>query len=105
MCVEYCSKNIAGIPGSFKSKNDKREEVKIIQKWDGNRPSIKPLLFRLDLYLHVLKSQKLQLHKPNGSKDRTIVYSTDWLNKKRLRPDPGFTSKLEKKCWYGGAVT
>ncbi len=72
------------IPGSFNSKNGKREEVRIIQKWDGNRPSIKPLLFRFDLYLHVLKSQKLHHHKPNISKGRTIVYSTDWLNKRRI---------------------
>jgi hypothetical protein len=63
------------------SKNGKREEVKIMQKWDGNRPNIKPLLFRFDLYLHVLKSQKLHHHKPNVSKCRTIVYSTDWPNK------------------------
>jgi hypothetical protein len=35
------------IPGSFNSKNGTKEEVKIIQRWNGFRPSIKPLLFRL----------------------------------------------------------
>ena len=33
---------MARVPGSINSKNG--EEVKIIQEWDGNRPSIVPLL-------------------------------------------------------------
>jgi hypothetical protein len=49
------------IPGSINSKTSSEEEVEIIQKWDGIRPNIKPLLFRFDLYLLVSKSK--QIHK------------------------------------------
>jgi hypothetical protein len=67
------------IPGSFNSKNG-IEEVKIIQKWDGFRPSIKPLLFRFDLYLLVSKSN--ELHKHNRQKSyEPRIFSTDWRRK------------------------
>jgi hypothetical protein len=46
------------IPGFINSKNG-TEEVKIIQKWNGFRPSIKSLLFRFDVYLLVSKSKEL----------------------------------------------
>ena len=35
------------IPGSYNTKSTPYEEVRIIQQWDGFRPSIKPLLFDL----------------------------------------------------------
>ena len=44
------------IPGSFNAKGA-FIEVKVIQRWNGYRPSIKPLLF--DLYIH-LQSEKLK---------------------------------------------
>ena len=51
------------VPGSYNSKSDnEKEEVKIIQRWDGNRPSIKPLLFDFYLYLQDLKLKKIQQH-------------------------------------------
>jgi hypothetical protein len=51
------------IPGSYNSKSDHAiEEVRIIQKWDGFRPSIKPLLFDFYLYLQDLKLKKIQHH-------------------------------------------
>jgi Primase X len=46
------------VPGSINSKYS--TEVIILQRWDGNRPKIKPLLFRFDLYLLVLKANELQ---------------------------------------------
>lgn len=70
------------IPGSFNSKNGKREEVKIIQKWDGNRPSIKPLLLRFDLYLLVTRSKELH-KKQNSNSYRTIIFSKDWGSRKK----------------------
>ena len=37
-------------------------EVKVVQKWDGSRPSIKPLLFDFYIYLQDLKLKKIQKH-------------------------------------------
>ena len=56
------------IPGSINSKTGTKEEVKIIRKWDGIRPNIKPLLFRFDLYLLVSKSK--QFHKKTKQKNK-----------------------------------
>ena len=73
------------IPGSINSKNGTEEEVRIIQRWDGIRPNIKPLLFRFDLYLLVTKSK--QFHKKTKQKNKNKesiepkIFSTDW-NKK-----------------------
>jgi hypothetical protein len=65
------------IPGSFNSKNG-LEEVKIIQKWNGYRPNIKPLLFRFDLYLLVSKSKELHNNKTKQKSYQPRVFSTDW---------------------------
>lgn len=54
------------IPGSLNSKNGTKEEVKIMQRWNGFRLLIKPLLFRFDLYLLVSKSK--QIHKNRQKK-------------------------------------
>jgi|GEM_PF-1156996 len=62
------------VPGSFNSKNEGREEVKIIQKWDRNRPSIKPLYYRFDLYLLVQRSK--ELNRPKRAE--FVRFSTDW---------------------------
>jgi hypothetical protein len=72
------------IPGSFNSKNGKREAVKIIQKWDGNKPSIKPLLLRFDLYLLVSKSKELHKKQNSNSNTKTTIFSfsTDWKSNK-----------------------
>jgi hypothetical protein len=72
------------IPGSLNSKNGmKKEEVKIVQRWDGIRPSIKPLLFRFDLYLLVSKNK--QLHKKTKHKksnnQEPKMFSTSWRKK------------------------
>lgn len=67
------------IPGSYLSFE---EEVKIIQRWDRIRPSIKPLLFRFDLYLLVLKSK--EIHKNKQKKKESYepkVFSTYWTRK------------------------
>jgi hypothetical protein len=55
------------VPGSFNSKNGKLEQVRIIQKWDGNRPSIKPLFYRFDLYLLVQRGKELHIPKKRSS--------------------------------------
>jgi len=70
------------IPGSINSKNGTEEEVKIIQKWDGIRHNIKPLLFRFDLYLLISKSKQIHKKTKYRKMDRYIpVFSTDWRNK------------------------
>jgi hypothetical protein len=69
------------IPGSFNLKNEgmKEEEVRIVQRWDGIRPSIKPLLFRFDLYLLVLKSKEFHMTKQKKKKNyEPKVFSTYW---------------------------
>jgi hypothetical protein len=49
------------VPGSFNAKVESEPiEVKIIQRWNGVRPSIKPLLFDFYLYLQDLRLKKLQ---------------------------------------------
>ena len=49
------------VPGSFNAKVESEPiEVKIIQRWNGVRPSIKPLLFDFYLYLQDLKLKKIQ---------------------------------------------
>ena len=49
------------VPGSFNAKLESEPiEVKLIQRWNGVRPSIKPLLFDFYLYLQDLKLKKLQ---------------------------------------------
>jgi hypothetical protein len=68
------------IPGSVNSKNDKLAEVKIIQEWDGNRPSINPLLYRFDLYLLVRRSMDLQhsRHNVRYGQNEPKIFSTNW---------------------------
>ena len=73
------------IPGSINSKNGTKE-VKIIRKWDGIRPNIKPLLFRFDLYLLVSKSKQFHIKKTKQKNKNKWYYepkifSTDWSKK------------------------
>jgi hypothetical protein len=54
-----------------------------MQRWNGFRLLIKPLLFRFDLYLLVSKSK--QIHKNRQKKKESYeskVFSTDWSKKK-----------------------
>jgi hypothetical protein len=72
------------IPGSFNSKDGtKQEEVRIVQRWDGIRPNIKPLLYRFDLYLLVSKSK--EFHKKTKQKKKKNyepkMFSTKWRKK------------------------
>jgi hypothetical protein len=46
------------IPGSYNAKGEKIE-VKVIQKWNNHRHSIKPLLFDLYIHLQDLKLKKI----------------------------------------------
>lgn len=39
------------VPGSYNSKSETPKKVEIVQRWDGNRPDIKPLLYRYYLYM------------------------------------------------------
>jgi hypothetical protein len=78
------------VPGSFNSKDGKLEEVKIVQKWNGYRPIIQPLLFRFDLYLLASKSKELHHHhnktkwknNNNWGSHEPKVFSTNWMRRK-----------------------
>jgi hypothetical protein len=75
------------IPGSINCKDGmKQEEVRIVQRWDGIRPNIKPLLYRFDLYLLVSKSKELHKNKnkqkKNWSYDPKVLFSTKWKTRK-----------------------
>jgi hypothetical protein len=62
----------------------KDEEVRIVQRWDGIRPSITPLLFRFDLYLLVSKSRELHKKKTKPKKGKNCepkTFSTKWRKK------------------------
>jgi hypothetical protein len=48
------------IPGSYNSKHDHNVEVKIVQNWDGVRPSIKPLLTEFFIYLADTKIKEIR---------------------------------------------
>jgi hypothetical protein len=71
------------IPGSFNSKLDDKEQVSIMQSWDGYRPSIKPLLYRFDLYLLVSKSNELRKQKTKHKSYEPRMFSTDWSKEKK----------------------
>jgi hypothetical protein len=45
------------VPGSINSKVNK--EVRIVQKWNGVRPSIKPLLY--EFYIHVADAKLMEI--------------------------------------------
>jgi hypothetical protein len=51
------------IPGSINSKVNRR--VNILQRWNGQRPSIKPLLYEFYIYLVDLKAMEIQGVKAN----------------------------------------
>jgi hypothetical protein len=80
------------IPGSFNSKlaklNEKGEiinipesaEVKIMQNWNGVRPSIKPLL--PDFYIHLADSKIKEIHKNRKPLKYSVYYEnnhTRWI--------------------------
>jgi hypothetical protein len=73
------------IPGSINSKDGmKQEEVRIVQRWDGVRPSIKPLLFSFDLFLLVSKSKEIHKKKTKQNKKNNYepkTFSTNWRKK------------------------
>ena len=79
------------VPGSFNSKlvhlNEKGEivnipesaEVKILQKWNGVRPSIKPLLS--EFYIYLADSKIKEIHR--NSKPRK--YPVHYENNRKIR--------------------
>src|SRR5207244_3815755 len=48
------------IPGSYNSKHGHNVEVKIVQNWNGVRPSIKPLLTKFYIYLADIKIKEIR---------------------------------------------
>jgi hypothetical protein len=68
------------IPGSFNAKSNQLEEVEIIQRWNGYRPSIKRILFHCYLYLQELKTKKLEHKRSSSSAAGVCKY---WTTRKR----------------------
>jgi hypothetical protein len=48
------------IPGGYNSKSEIPKKVEIVQKWDGNRPQIRPLLNRYYIYMQDLRLRDIQ---------------------------------------------
>ena len=79
---------MARVPGSFNSKlaqlNDKGEivnilesAVKVIQKWNGVRPSIKPLLSEFYIYLADSKIKEIHRQRKRLEKSINVISSYD----------------------------
>jgi hypothetical protein len=84
---------MARVPGSFNSKlaelNEKGEvvnipesaEVKIMQEWNGVRPSIKPLLS--DFYIFLADSKLKEIHRNIKSRNNSVRYDNNHNHKIR----------------------
>jgi len=71
------------IPGSLNSKNIDKEkdvEVKIIQKWDGSRPSIQPLLRDFRRWLIQKRIDDIEELKKQGKFQMTVSKSQERTN-------------------------
>jgi hypothetical protein len=62
------------IPGSHNSKHGQNTEVKILQKWNGVRLSIKPLLS--EFYVYLADSKIKEIRKDRGRLDGSIRCSS-----------------------------
>jgi hypothetical protein len=68
------------IPGSINSKNG--EQVRILQKWDGQRPYINWILKDFQRYLI---QKKIGGHKQREEQEISCYFSTDWSKRKVLK--------------------
>jgi hypothetical protein len=68
------------IPGSINSKHGHNVEVKIVQNWDGVRPSIKPLL--TEFYIYLADTKIKEIRDITKRRDRSIRYSAEYDNDK-----------------------
>jgi hypothetical protein len=65
------------IPGSINSKNG--TQIRILQKWDGQRPYINWILKEFQRYLI---QKKIGGHKQREEPELTCYFSTDWSRRK-----------------------
>jgi hypothetical protein len=72
MSFENC---MLRIPSSLNAKSNQLVEVKIVQRWNGYRPSIKRILFPCYLHLQEMKTEK-QEHKQSSSLAGVCKYWT-----------------------------
>jgi hypothetical protein len=71
------------IPHSYNSKSEPPKEVRKIQRWNGNRPDVRPLLYGCyiymqDLRLKILKQKKQNQHSHSGGRK----FCPYWLRRK-----------------------
>jgi hypothetical protein len=71
------------IPGSHNSKHRQNTEVKILQKWNGVRPSIKPLLS--EFYIFLADSKIKEIRKNRERLDGSIRYPSLYENNNKTR--------------------
>lgn len=71
------------IPGSRNSKLGQNTEVKILQKWNGVRPSIKPLLS--EFYLYLADSKIKEIRKNRERLDGSIKCSSLYASNNKIR--------------------
>ena len=70
--------NYLRIPGTINSKN--KSEVKIIQRWDGQRPCINWILRYFRRYLIENKIKPKKKKRPTKT-TAPIVFSTNWVRR------------------------
>jgi hypothetical protein len=78
------------IPGSFNAKTEPLEEVKIVQRWNGYRPSTKSLLFGCYLYLQAIEIENL---KHQHKHDRPGEFCKYWRTKNEKYGAHGIPSR------------
>jgi hypothetical protein len=72
------------IPGSYNSKySEQNNKVKIIQRWDGFRPKINPLLYHFYIYLADRKLKEINnMRKTHTENHYTVRGNTIlWIEK------------------------
>lgn len=68
------------IPGAYNSKHGHNVEVKIVQNWNGLRPSIKPLL--TEFYIYLADTKIKEIRGIRKRRDRSIRYPAEYENRK-----------------------
>lgn len=71
------------IPGSHNSKLGQNTEIKILQKWNGVRPSIKPLLS--EFYIYLADSKIKEIRRNRKRIDESIKCSSLYENNNKTR--------------------
>lgn len=83
------------IPGSINSKNG--QQVKVLQKWDGQRPYINWILKDFQRYLI---QKKIGGRKQREEPELTCYFSTDWAKTKMKAKLKGDVGNAKGRCVF-----